>query len=165
MRRLPVAGALPVLLALALPVPGPLAAQAPSIEGTYRLVSRTLPDGATLAPPDVMGIITFTKTHRNFNVFWKGPAGKVFAYSVVSTYRLTPTEFSETILFSTMHNEIEGAPVSHELSRPTRTAPVTVQGKSIRFQMPFDPPTLVFDGNTITATAPGEWTDVWERIP
>jgi hypothetical protein len=31
-------------------------AQAPSIEGTYQLISRKLPDGTVLKPPDIMGL-------------------------------------------------------------------------------------------------------------
>jgi hypothetical protein len=33
---------------------------APRIEGTYRLVSRTLPDGMVIGPPTVMGLQTYT---------------------------------------------------------------------------------------------------------
>jgi hypothetical protein len=35
-------------------------AQAPSIEGTYKLLSRKLPDGTTLSPPNIMGLFTYT---------------------------------------------------------------------------------------------------------
>jgi hypothetical protein len=45
-----------------LPVPS-----APSIEGTDRLISRQTPDGTRLRPPEVIGLFTYTKTHRNFN--------------------------------------------------------------------------------------------------
>jgi len=76
------------------------AAQTPSIEGTYQLVSRKLPDGTVLKPPDIMGLFTYTKTHRNFNIVIKDAMGKFYSYSLVSTYKLTPTEYSETRLFS-----------------------------------------------------------------
>ena len=39
----------------------------PSIEGTYRLVSRDVPDGSKQVPPAIDGLITFTKGYRNFN--------------------------------------------------------------------------------------------------
>ena len=39
----------------------------PSIEGTYRLVSRDLPDGTKQVPPAIDGLITFTRGYRNFN--------------------------------------------------------------------------------------------------
>src|SRR4030095_1682303 len=76
------------------------AAQAPSIEGTYQLTSRKLSDGTVIKPPDVMAFYTFTKTHRNFNLVQKDATGKFASFSVVSSYVLTATEYSETRLFS-----------------------------------------------------------------
>jgi hypothetical protein len=78
----------------------PRASSAPTIEGTYALVSRKLPDGTMQRAPEIMGLLTYTKSHRNFNVIWKDATGKIFSYSLASTYKLTPTEYSETILFS-----------------------------------------------------------------
>ncbi len=49
--------------------------------------------------PDIMGLLTYTKSHRNFNVIWKDAKDTFFSYSLVSTYKLTPTEYSETIVF------------------------------------------------------------------
>jgi hypothetical protein len=57
--------------------PTPQASSAPSIEGTYRLVSRQFRDGTTLKPPEVMGLFTYTKTHRNFNIVRKDATGKL----------------------------------------------------------------------------------------
>src|SRR5262245_20438137 len=71
-------------------------AQTPSIEGTWQFVSRTLPDGTVLKPPDMMGLFTYTKTHRNVNVVRKDATGKFSSTSSVSTYKLTATEYSET---------------------------------------------------------------------
>jgi hypothetical protein len=62
-----------VMLLLALSA----AAQTPSIEGTYQLVSRKLPDGTMLHPPDVMGLWTYTKSHYNFNIVRKDADGQV----------------------------------------------------------------------------------------
>ena len=63
------------------------AAQAPSIEGTYQLISRKLPDGTVLKPPDIMGLCTYTKSHRNFNFVQKDATGKFLSGSRVATYR------------------------------------------------------------------------------
>ena len=56
--------------------PKPQASSASSIEGTYRLVSRQFPDGTMLKPPELMGLWTYTKTHRNFNIVRKDATGK-----------------------------------------------------------------------------------------
>ena len=149
-----------LVLCSAVPVP----AQAPSIEGTYQLVSRKLPDGTVQSPPNIMGALTYTKTHRNFNVIWKEAQGKFFSYSLVSTYKLTPTEYSETILFSILNDQIRGKEIVYNLSRPTQSVPVTVEGKRIQFKLPFDPPSVVFEGDKMTATAEGQFVDIWEKI-
>ena len=49
---------------------------APSIEGTYQLVRRELPDGTVQLPPAVKGMITYTKEFRNFSVVWKDNEGR-----------------------------------------------------------------------------------------
>ena len=64
-----------------------LLAQNVNIEGTYKLVTRVLSDGTRLKAPDIVGLMTFTKTHRNFNLVWVDKDGKHFSYSVVSTYK------------------------------------------------------------------------------
>src|SRR5262245_11151384 len=87
-----------VVVVMALIFVSAAAAQTPSIEGTWQLISRKLPDGTMLKPPDIMGLCTFTKSHRNFNFVLKDATGKFFSFSVVSTYTLTATEYSETLL-------------------------------------------------------------------
>jgi hypothetical protein len=151
-----------IILVLCFAVPAP--AQAPSIEGTYQLVSRKLPDGTVQSPPHIMGALTYTKTHRNFNVIWRDAQGKFFSYSLVSTYGLTPTEYSETILFSILNDQISGKEIVYNLSRPTQSVPAKVEGKRIQFKLPFDPPSAVFEGDKMTATAEGQFVDGWEKV-
>jgi hypothetical protein len=140
------------------------AAQTPSIEGTYQLISRTLPDGTVLKPPDIMGLSTRTKSHSNFNIVQKDATGKFSSTSRVATYKLTATEYSETVLFSIVNDQIGGKEIVYDLSSQTRSVPVTVEGGRIQFKSPFTPPTLVFEGNKWTATAEGAFVDVWEKV-
>ena len=141
-------------------------AQTPSIEGTYQLVSRKLPDGTMLHPPVLMGLCTYTKSHRNFNFVRKDAAGKFNSYSLVSTYKLTATEYSETLLFSILNEQIFGKDIVYDLSGKTQSVPVTMEGGRLQFKPPFDPlVVLVFEGNKITATLEGRWVDVWEKVP
>ena len=141
------------------------AAQTPSIEGTYQLISRKLSDGTVLKPPDIMGLGTFTKSHRNFNIVLKDATGKFFSYSLVSTYTLTTTEYSETLLFSILHDQIGGKDIVYDLSGKTQSVPVKMDGGRLQFKPPFDRPALVFEGNKITATLDGGFVDVWEKVP
>jgi hypothetical protein len=145
--------------------PTPQASSAPSIEGTYRLVSRQLPDGTTLKPPEIMGLWTYTKTHRNFNIVRQDATGKFSSRSSVSTYKLTATEYSETVLFSIVNDQSGGKDIVYDLSGPTRSAPVTVDGGRLQFTLPFEPRALVFEGNTVAATAANNANvDTWEKV-
>jgi hypothetical protein len=145
--------------------PTPQASSAPSIEGTYRLISRQFPDGTVLRPPEIMGLWTYTKTHRNFNIVQKDAAGKFRSFSLVSTYMLTATEYTETLLFSIRTDQIGGKDIVYDLSGQTRSAPVTVAGGRLQFTLPFEPRALVFEGNKITATAADNANvDLWEKI-
>jgi hypothetical protein len=147
----------------------------PTIAGTYKLVSRTLPDGTMQFPPDIIGLMTYTKDHRTVNILWKEPDGKIYALALGSTYTLTPSEYRETLLFVIENDQITGAGTNYDLMPRTRTAAVTVDGGRIQFKLPFDPPTVVFEGNTITATAQSGIfappvpasegrVDVWEKV-
>jgi hypothetical protein len=163
--------AVPMLLILTLGAlgfagepPRPQAPSAPSIEGTYKLSSRKLPDGAVLKPPDIMGLLTYTESHRNFNIVWKDATGKFFSYSLVSTYQLTPTEYSETRLFSILNDQIGGKDIVYDLSAKTHSVPVTIDGGRLQFKLPFDPPAAVFEGDKMTATAEGRFVDVWDKV-
>jgi hypothetical protein len=161
----------PMLLVLTLALsfagipPRPQASSAPSIEGTYKLISRQLPNGTRLSPPAIMGLNTYTKSHRTFNLVQKDATGKFFSSSNVSTYTLTATEYSETRLFSVRGDQIGGKEIVYNLSSETRSAPLTVEGGRIQFKDPFGTRSLVFEGNKMTATAEGNTNvDIWEKV-
>lgn len=143
----------------------------PSIAGTYQLTKRTLADGKVLSPPAIHGMFTLTSSQRNFNVGWQDPSGKHFSYSVISNYKLTNKEYSETVLFSVSNDEIGLMPGSKPGTGPvyvvngeTKTVPVKIEGTKIGFQPPMDSPYLVYDGNKMTATIEGTLVDTWEKV-
>lgn len=143
--------------------PAPQASSTPSIAGTYRLVSRQMPDGTLLRPPEVIGLFTYTKTHRNFNILQKGATGQWGSFSVVSTYTLTPTAYTETLLYSVRTDLASGKDPVYDRSSETRSAPVTVAGGRLEFKAVFEPVTFVFEGNRLTATRDGR-VDIWEKV-
>lgn len=141
-----------------------VSAQAQNIEGTYKLISRQSPDGTMLRPPEIMGLYTYTKSHRNFNIVLKHASGKFFSHSMVSRYKLTATEYRETLLVSIFNDQIDGKGIVYDLTEKTKSVPVKMEGGRIQFKLPFEPPSLVFEGGKITATGPFG-VDVWERVP
>jgi len=83
-----------VLIGVALLFAISASAQSPSIEGTYQFISRQLSDGTMLKPPDIMGICTYSKSHRTFNTVRRDASGEFASTSLVSTYKLTTIEYS-----------------------------------------------------------------------
>lgn len=133
-------------------------AEPPSVEGTYRLVSRTLRDGTVITPPDVMGLMTYTKSYRNFNILSKDADGQFTSRSIVAMYALTPTEYVETTLF---HIFVRGQEVRRELSPPPQRSSVTTNARRIEFRL--EQRVSIFEGNRFTATSPAS-TDLWEKV-
>ena len=138
-------------------------AQAQELEGTWRLVMRKLPDGTTQAPPAVLGAYTTYKGLQNLNVFWHTPGGKPAFFSRISTYKLSGTEYTETLLANAM-DDGSGKPKTYNLKGATESTPVTHDGGRLAFRLPFDEPSVVFEGDKFTATSEGEFIDYWERV-
>ena len=132
-------------------------AQSPNIEGTYRLVSRTMKDGSVLKPPEVIGFQTYTKEYRQFNIIGKDAEGKIISRSIGAKYKLTPTEYTETPLF---HVFVRGQEVRNLTDQPQRSA-VSVDGARITFKT--EQRIAVYEGNNFTATADGN-VDLWEKV-
>ena len=57
-----------------------------------------------------------------------------------------------------------GKPAVYGAAGETKHAPVKREGGRVSFQLPFDPPFVVIDGDKLTATAEGLFTDYWERV-
>jgi len=135
----------------------------PAIQGTYRLVSRELPDGTILTPPQIMGLQTCTETYRSISVTGEDASGKFFAMRA-ATYTLSPTEYTETVLFrATNLSSPDRTHIDYDVPTQPVTAPVTVAGDRIEFRLP-DEPVFAFEGTTATATHEGRFVDTWERV-
>jgi hypothetical protein len=161
------------MLLLALSViaclPAPLFAGDPSIQGTYQLESRDLPDGKKQMPPAVTGLLTYTKEYRNFNVSWMDPGGKHISIAYTAKYRLTPTVYQETPIYW-MTNNLGGEGVSYKMpaNKGAENA-VSVKDGTITFPVAGEPPVLVFTADGITATAKDAhgklmFVDHWKKV-
>jgi hypothetical protein len=110
-----------------------------------------------------MGLTTYSKGARNINVFWHTPDGNPASVSTAATYKLTATEYIETLMFNRFDDPSSGKPPAYSVGGPTTTQPVKRDGQKIQFTPP-GAPTLVFDGDTYTATIEGVLVDYWEKI-
>jgi hypothetical protein len=138
-------------------------AQAQEMDGTWKLVMRKLADGTTVTAPAVLGAYTIHHGLQNLNVFWHTPEGKPASYARISTYKMSDTDYSETVLFIALDDGSGKAP-TYNLTGKTETTPVTRQGSRIAFQLPFGEPSAVFEGDKFTATLEGQFVDYWERV-
>jgi len=142
---------------------------APSIEGTYHLVRRALPDGTVQHPPLLKGMITFTKGFRNFSIVWKDGNGKYYSECYVARYKLTDKEYEETSEYVIVDDQIGGKGVTYDLSNNTVKSAVSVNGKRISFAMPhpFEKALSIeveFEGSKMNATGEGLFIDYWEKV-
>jgi hypothetical protein len=138
-------------------------AQAQEIEGVWKLTARKLPNGTTLTPPAVQGALMYQSGVWTRVVFWHTPEGKAASFSGISTYKFAPAEYSETLLFSAF-DDGSGKPPVYSETPQTKSTPVTREGGRLAFKLPFDPPSVVIEGDKITATAENRFIDYWERV-
>jgi hypothetical protein len=138
---------------------------APNIEGTYELVRRELPDGSVKTAPDVVGLITFTRERRNFNVCWSDADGRRCSIGSISEYALTDDEYMEKNIYYFINDETEGTGVNYDLSSMSATSPVRKDRGALHFALPLhDEPNVVFTSDGFTATREGEFVDHWKKI-
>jgi hypothetical protein len=138
-------------------------AHAQNIEGAWKLTARKLPNGTTVTPPAVQGAAMWQSGVWTRIVFWHTPEGKLASFSGVSTYKFAPAEYTEVLLFSAF-DDGSGKPPVYSQTAQTKSTPVTHEGGRLAFKLPFDPPSLVIEGDKITATAENQFIDYWERI-
>lgn len=141
----------------------------PSIQGTYLLESRALPDGDVQTPPGVVGMITYTKKYRNVNVSWVSPSGKRLSISYIAKYHLTQTVYQETPIYW-MSNNFNGQGVSYKVPafKGAENA-VTIKDGTISFPLAGTSPVVVFTSDGMTATARTRqgkliYVDHWKKV-
>src|SRR5438067_8091764 len=75
-------------------------AQAQEFDGAWKLTMRKLPNGTTLMPPAVQGAIIGQSGFMDPCRVLDMPDGKPASFSAASTYKMSPAEYTETLLFS-----------------------------------------------------------------
>ena len=166
MLRLPGATSLIALFlgVVALSAAAPAAAQSSSIEGTWELVSRTLPDGQIVKNPDIQGVLNLVGGYRNINVLFRTPDGSWGSYSAVASYKISSNRYTETLHFVVAKGLTPDNTTNYDVPGVTKSSSIETTGGRVRIQPPFDPPIWVFEGDTLTATLEGAFVDSWRRV-
>lgn len=134
------------------------------LEGTWRFVSRDLPDGTTVEPPDIQGLLTFADGYRNFNIYWSDAEGNPVSIAVISEYELTEDTYTETNVY-TMVNDASAGGLTYDLAPTSGSSPVSRGEGSFSMKLPLrDEPAVVISADAMTATIEGEFVDHWERV-
>ncbi len=135
----------------------------PSIEGTYRLVMRELPDGTVLRAPEVDGLLTFTRQYRNMNAYWTTSDGEVHSISSIARYAINDENYSEENIHFLVVNSADKP--ERDAERNSATARVEREGDAVTFDLPLHGEMrLTFKNRTITASREGEFIDHWQRV-
>jgi len=136
----------------------------PTIEGNYILESRALPDGKMVRPPEIAGMMTFTKTHRNFNVYWKAD-GKPVSISTISRYAFDGKQYTEESLYYMENLPGSSTGIAYNTKSEKGSSPVRVEGGSFGFKLPLhEEPDVVFAADGMTATRAGVFVDHWKKV-
>jgi hypothetical protein len=69
-----------------------------NIEGTYMLEYRETADGKKMMAPEIVGMLSYCKNVRNFNVYWIS-GGKPSSISMVAKYTLSDKEYTEDCMY------------------------------------------------------------------
>jgi hypothetical protein len=139
-------------------------AQTPDIEGTYEFVIRVLPDGTRINAPDIVGLMIFTETHKTSSLMVNKKDGEQFSYSVVSTYNLENSEYTETNIISVINDKTMNEQAA-AISDQSASVPIIKTEGKFEINMPFEPVTAVFDGDrVVTKAKDGTFTDYWKKI-
>lgn len=138
------------------------AADAPSVQGTWKLVSRTLPDGSVVKEPDVIGFTTYTADKRDVLFAVKGNDGNYGGLIIQSKYSLTEKAYTEENLafLKNFGAKTIVVPLKKGTSR------VTVKDGRIEFALPTagNSPVVV-EGDTMTVGVKGKDPfDVYKKV-
>ncbi len=134
----------------------------PSIEGNYVIDYRELPDGRKIHAPEIVGMMTFSKDHRNFNLYWTDD-GRPCSLSTISTYTLSDKEYTEVNLYRA--DNAAGKGVTYDVAPAQGKSPVTAKAGGFEFILPLhSEPVVAFDKSGFTATRKGAFVDHWKKM-
>jgi hypothetical protein len=134
-----------------------------ALVGSYKLVKRVMKDGPTVESPEVLGFMTFTKTHRTVIMKWNGSSENPASIAYIATYTLSGGKYCETETYGVEGNlRAPGVAYDSLPTSPTCTAAIS-DASGLSFDVPNEKLRFRVGRDGIVSTTP-RWTDYWERV-
>ena len=138
------------------------AADFSSIEGTYVMESRTLPDGTVLTPPAVVGLYTMDDGYVNFNLAVKHSDGKVWSRSDIATYSISGSTYTEEHLYTAIN---DGTGMKHDFTKRSGSSEMVMSEGNVELEFPVSGKIFgSFGPNSLTAMKSGVFIDKWVKV-
>jgi hypothetical protein len=143
--------------------PRAVAGDEKALIGSYSLATRVMTDGTRLTGPDILGIMTFTKTRRTVIMKWPRPGAEPVSIALIASFTLSGGRYCESVAYGANGNL--GAPgVTYDAPSTTPACSRAISDASgLSFDVPGENLRLrVTRDGIITSTA--KWTDYWEKV-
>ncbi len=139
------------------------AASGKGLVGSYKLVKRVTTEGKTLEGPEVLGFMTFTKSHRTLILKWNGGSENPASVALIATYTLANERYCETAIYGVEGNlRAPGVAYDTPSAGPACTAALS-DASGLSFDVPNEKVRFRVGRDGIISTTP-RWTDHWERV-
>lgn len=170
MARFYTVGLLAVILLLGQGCGDRLAEMQTRLEGTWVLQSRKMADGSVVRPPHIHGAMSWIpvssrKAHVTLNLLENadGDTPQRFNYAA-STYEISTSAITQAryVLIRQGYRSSAKSPISVYPKAKKVKGKITVASDGI--EISHDNQAWVFQGDTMTASYNGAWTDTWARV-
>ena len=138
------------------------AADFTSIEGTYVLESRQLPDGTILTPPAIVGLYNVSGGYMNFNIAIKDNQGNVSSRSHIATYKISGSTYTRESIYLA---ENDGTGIKYDFDKKSGSSEMVIVDGNVELDFPLtDNVYGSFGPNSLTAMKSGKFIDKWVKV-
>ena len=135
-----------------------------SIDGTYQLVRRVLPNGSEVRPPDVMALYTLSRGQFSLNLFFKNPDGTLASESTIGRYTFNRKRYCEWIAYTTRNNLDRPGVTNDAPVLAQHCAPVALKAGRYEFSPPGEGVTMSVGVEGFDAKIDGGGVDYWTKL-
>lgn len=138
------------------------AADFTSIEGTYVLESRQLPDGTILTPPAIAGLYNVSGGYVNLNIAVKDAEGNVSSRSSIATYTISGSTYTEEAIYFA---DNDGTGIKYDFTKKSGSSEMVVTDGKVELRFPLTENIYgSFGPNSLTAMDSGKFIDKWVKV-